>query len=59
MIICKYKRTVSKNDKPFQDAGIKEFKTSFELEARKVIQRWNDRGKTVGVNKIIWRYDFI
>ncbi len=59
MIICKYNRKVSKDDKPFEDVGTDEFRTPNELEAYRVIQRWNNRGGFASEVNVKWRYDFI
>lgn len=57
--ICKYKRTASKDDKPFDNAEIKEFRTLDESEAHKVIKRWNNMGHTSAIVNIRWKYDFL
>ncbi len=61
MIICIYKITVSKDNKPFPFEVIdaSKFKTYNELEAHRVIKRWNERGKIKNKVKTIWRYDII
>lgn len=60
MIICKYKRLLSKDGKPFEDIDDAQFKTTSELEAYQIIKIWNDRGRLKNDNvDLIWRYDFI
>ena len=59
MIICKFDRRVSKNDRPYKMAGVGRFKTSSELEAHRVIKKWNDRGRIKNKINILWRYDFV
>ena len=59
MIVCRYKKTVSKDNKPFEDRGTKEFRTHNELEAHRIIKKWNDRGQLKNKINIIYRYDFI
>ena len=56
MIICKYERLISKNGKPFRlIKGDKEFRSTSELEARRVVQRWNVRGNFA--RDVKWRYN--
>jgi len=57
MVVCKYKRSVSKDNGPYKEVGEKEFKTTSEHEAYKVIQTWNRRGNLS--KSFHWRYDFI
>jgi len=57
MIICKYKRSVSRDEKPFYNVDEQEFLTTTELEAYKIVQIWNNRGNIC--KDPLWRYDFI
>jgi len=57
MIICKYEVRVSKENKPFRTICTKKFKTTCELKAYKIINRWNIRGD-MGKD-IKWNYDII
>ena len=60
MVVCKYKTSVLKDNKPFEHVDSdKEFKTTSELEARRVIQKWNNRGCFASEVNIKWRYDYI
>ncbi len=59
MVICEYRRTVSKDNKPFKLIDKKVFKTSDELTAHRVIKKWNDRGSIKTETKIMWRYSMV
>jgi hypothetical protein len=57
MIVCTYKRSVSHDGKPYVAIDEQEFKTPNELEAYRVVQAWNDRGRFA--QSPWWRYDFV
>ncbi len=60
MIICQYNTEASKNGSPFNYISTNKFKTTTELEAHRVIKKWNDRGRIKSKKvDIIWRYNFV
>jgi len=59
MIICEYKRIVSEDNGPFGKVSKDKFKTDNELEAYKVIKKWNERGEIKTKTNTMWRYSII
>ena len=59
MFLCLFEVSVSKDNKPFEYKDTKEFETTSELEAYKIVAEWSRRGSLKNSVNIMYRYDII